>query len=458
MSPTINSHREQKVGVVDWKLKQAALHTMFGTSYAKELAARVVGERTDESDAYANSMTTWTISKPKGNIRFFTLLLQRLEISSQITPQTLVECSYDQFVSLLPENRKQSLPHNRPSTLMGTIVDYSEAVYHPMWMPKSITFETAREAINRGRVDQKLLYLNPDAAERWQRVINAFKYPTYEECKSSLRDLTQRQVWKDFAASSKTDGIIMLGAGSPSKDLVLINSMINEKNSESTVHHTSVDISFYMLLSSLRIVDGNLRGDSKRQHVRLITLIWDFMNLQGSDDHIRRETKNVAWVLPGGTIGNLDEGAFVDSLISRTIKDDLLIVSAEIIDEDDSESQKENIIAKYNNKEVVDFVTIPLRSIWHDLDLPHNVEDAVKKLKFELVEGDKNKYSNVPKSKTVEVSIELPDKNHLVLATSTRYYESEFIKFVEKGGFEHLEGVSSKLNPNFKQFMFRRIE
>jgi uncharacterized SAM-dependent methyltransferase len=204
-----------------------------------------------------------------------------------------------------------------------------DAVDHPIWVSRLASLEAAKDGLKRGRIDQRVYYLNPDSADYWKDLISSEQYHQYTECKEALEKLVAKPAWVDFFENAKGDGIVMLGGGSPTKDLVLIKSLLDLSPANATVHYALVDISQYMLMSAFRLIDSALRQMQIRSKVHITTLCWDFMDLIGARRRLRRDAKNVAWALPGGTIGNLDELHFFESIAAKAAPGDLLIIGAE---------------------------------------------------------------------------------------------------------------------------------
>ncbi len=461
----------QPTGIPDWDKKREAFATFFRTYGDKQLVQKIVGEKGDTYVAsVVQSFKHYYKGKPTKHGYYFDRLAEEMnKVLKQegydvaIGGRMLVDCTYRELCALVPAARRIGWPPVGESVGDQSLSGQTEvqemqeidALDHPVWVSRVALLETAREGLNRGRVDQKVYYLNPDAADHWKNLISSEQYQQYDECKAALRDLTTRSIWSTFFTAGGNDGVVMLGGGSPTKDLVLIQSLLGLVSRSSTIHYALVDISHYMLLSAFRLVESALRQTNVRDRVQLTTLGWDFMNLHGAHRRLRRAGKNVVWVLPGGTIGNLDESHFFSSIKSKAVSGDLVVIGAETTGGKDVKTIKATLLHKYEHPAFRNFVMAPLRAVWHDLGIAGPIEKALKEVQIDIVDGFANGHSRVNGAVSVEVSIVLEGRK-VVLLTSTRYNETTFADFVESHGFVQKDSIPSPLNAEFKQLVFYR--
>lgn len=455
-------------GIRDWEIKRDALRALFGVWADRELAKAILGltdtesSYSDDVENLAGSFKSWYDHNPTGvtGTRFVRCLETRLSEKGCIAKNiraVIVNGTYLEFYALLPDDVRAGLPTPTNSGLQNTedrVRD--EDPYHNIWISRNAVSDTAKAGFRRGRIDQKLYYLSPDSVDIWKGVVDAGQYRQYDECKSALHAVTEEAVWCTFFSSELADGAIMLGGGAPPKDLSIIRSMLELVPQHIRVNYALVDFSYYMLTSSFHLIDATLINEKRRVRVNLIPIVWDFVDLSGAGARLRRPGKNVVWLLPGGTIGNLNERHLFGSVARESMPGDLLVIGAETIAFGDEEASTALLINKYCIPEVQKFVETPLRSVWHELKLDGNIQKVLDRVAVHVVDGVYNDHSSVPKAATVEISLGV-NKRKIVLLTSTRYDEGAFVAFAATFGFKHEGTVPSPLNPRYKQFVFRCV-
>jgi len=230
-----------------------------------------------------------------------------------------------------------------------------------------------------------------------------------------------------------------------------------------------------MLHASFQEVDASLTDSGQKPKVNLRPLVRDFMDLSGTTEIIRPSGKNVAWFILGGTIGNINEEEFIQSIRREARAGDLFIIGAETVGAETRETMRDLLVSKYKNTAVRNFVMAPLRAAWHDLQIGGDISRAFDKILVDVTVGKENIHSAVPRAATVELSVmssakgfaafmhrvmgaprlqESKDNRKIVLLTSTRYDEIELVRFVARRGFQLQETVTSPLNSLYKQFVF----
>jgi hypothetical protein len=455
-------------GIVDWDLKWKSFEFLFGALSNREMASAILGyapnDRAHHQDveSVSGSFKSWGNHKPTGNAgRLFvaglTKRLQEFGCQHPNIPGIIVSGIYADYYDIIPEaHRKGLVKPLRPDHWEEQDFLKDDDEYHPLWVARNAMIETAKDGLVRGRIDQKLHYLIPDAVENWKAIIDSGQYRQYDECKASLYALTEgeeKSEWRKFVRDGNADGIVMLGTGSPTKDIILIESLLSNFPSDKIVHYAMIDFSGYMLEWSLRIVDTALRRTKNRQRVKLTPLKLDFMDLSGVDTLLRRPGKNVAWFIPGGTIGNLNERKLLRSVARHAMVGDIFVVGAETVLTDSPGSSKPALKHKYESSAIRKFVEAPLRSVWHDVGLSGDIRTVSDNITIDVVDGISNEHSTVDGAISVEVSITMNDRK-IVLLTSTRYDESKLIAFAEREGFYHQTTIKSPLNLLYKQIVF----
>jgi Histidine-specific methyltransferase, SAM-dependent len=455
-------------GIKDWKLKLEALKAIFDVETNVDLVAAVMGDAitTDEADTQdriADSFRTWDKSNPTGdNGRLFLAALQaRLRekgFAEYITSRRgLLRSSYSEFCAQMPSSMAGlpvALPEVQPINPETTSRNLGVQLYQ-LWVPTQPFAEGTKVGLERGKIDHKSHYLTPAAAEVWSDIINGGHYRLYHYCCDSMRSVMTLPVWKDFVRSPNTLGAVMLGAGAPLKDHILLSSMVSANPSREMIYQV-IDYSSYMLKGSLTNIAKSYSEAMTDGRLSLKLIEWDFTQLSRIKRVLRPRDGALVWMLPGGTIGNLDEKQFLNSVKSVACPGDLLIIGAGLRPESvgDTSNTPE---AQYKSAEVLRLVQMPLRAVWHDLGISGDIHDALKALEFRYLIDEKNEYSKVDKAATLEMSL-MADDQKIVLMTSTRYAPNELIKFVERYGFSFEASVPSQgtdAGDVYHQFIFR---
>lgn len=440
-------------GITDWDKKRKALRLLFGSTRDEELAAAILANGTEEqANALRESFKNWhSNNDPTGNTGrlFIESLAKRLveKGSKSKNIQAIIwKGTYKNFYEIIPENFRAGIqkPEEADNETINSSLGNSNTHY-PVWVNCLHPYETVESCLINGRIDQKFHYLSPDSADLWRKIINSDEYHQYKECKSAFEVICKdNNVWRMFF--QKNNGVIMLGGGSPSKDLLIMNSVLELLPSSHKVIYAIIDYSHYMLDSSFMIINHRLVSDEHyRSRIKLSFIRDDFLKLSGIKKILKCENKNVAWIFPGGTIGNVDERKFFDSIANEATSGDLLIIGAEMIGDQD-------VTDKYDTWAVKQLISTPLRALWHKLSDKGSLQEMLTRIETNIVSGENNDHSMINGSKTIEML--LPSEN-IVLATSTRYDEKHFIEFAARKFFYLEASEASMHNPNYKQLIFR---
>jgi hypothetical protein len=454
-------------GIVDWDDKfDNIIEVLAGGGSDVQIATWVLkadskfAADTKAAEELSGSFKSWSKHDPRGNQgkRFVDCLMLRLaELGCDplVMRGAFLNSSYRDFWELFPAEKRIAfkLPRdNGTHSHSSTRVSDNDA-FHPFWIHRKMPIE--RVKLDHGRIDQKFYYLSPDSAHSWRGMINAGQYRQYLDCTESLEMfLEDREYWLNNITSGRTTNVVMLGAGAPSKDNAIINSIL-EAHPSSNIHYTIVDISIYMLMESFQLIDSALIVQGRRDRINLTPLIWDFTNLQGAGEKLRQDGNSVAWFLPGGTIGNLNEKSAFRSVAQQAKDGDIFVLGAEIRNSEEK-NEKEELIKKYKHPAVRDFLATPLRAAWHELKLGVSLNEAIDNLTIDVVDGLAQGYSAVPGSAVVEIAIHAGGQK-VVLITSTRYSEEQLCEAARAFHFIYKTTFTSRRNKNYKQFVFQYV-
>lgn len=454
--------------ITDWDQKREALNTVLGVWTNEELVRSTLGPQAteDEVATIAGSLKSWNSHRPTGSSgkRFCQKLAEwfvnagsRADIGH--IKHVIVDGSYKEFCSLIPQDRRLGLVLTKPAAPPPPAADSIDDRFVAIYVLRHPPSQTLSTAFARRRIDQKFHYMTPDAAANWKGIVDSGVYKQYGDCHSALREVCESDLWRSFFTSDGGVGCVMLGCGAPSKDVLLINAMLGVASPDVSVQYTMVDFSSFMLKSSIHAVEAILRNQGNRSRVKLHQLESDFLDLT------RRETvllqgagRPAVWLITGGTIGNLDEREFLTSMRRIVRPGDLFIMGAETISIEDQQVPVDQLRKKYDTPEVRRFVEAPLHSLWRetgrDMD---ELKSALRRIKIDVVDGLQQGHSAVPGAWSVEVSLDI-DGVKLVLATSTRYDEAEFVAFAGKYRLELEWSVPSPLNARYKQMVFKVLD
>ncbi|MGP0104052.1 L-histidine N(alpha)-methyltransferase [Rhodoblastus sp.] len=454
-------------GIFDWDEKFTNIIEVLARGGSDiQIAAWVLGADskfaadTKAAEELAGSFKSWSKHRPTGNQgkRFVDCLMVRLSelgCDPLVMRSAFLNSSYRDFLELFPPEKRIAFKAPRDNGCHGhssSRVSNSDA-FHPFWIHRQAPFE--RVKLDHGRIDQKFYYLSPDSAHSWRGMINAGQYRQYLDCTESLEFfLDDRTYWLDSIKRRGITNVVMLGAGAPLKDNAIINSIL-ELDPNTTIHYTLVDISIYMLMESFQLIDSALIVQGRRDRIDLVPLICDFTNLQGASEMLRQDGNSIAWFLPGGTIGNLNEKLTFRSIAQQAKAGDILVLGAETRNSNEK-IEKEELIKKYKHPAVRDFLATPLRAAWHELNLGVSLNEAIDNLTIDVVDGLAQGYSAVPGSAVVEIAIHA-NAQKVVLITSTRYAEEHLCEAARAFHFIHKTTFTSHRNKNYKQFVFQYV-
>lgn len=361
---------------------------------------------------------------------------------------------------------KAFLEQEPPKTETGILLNNSNLaisgstdLHHMLFLIDTEPDKLSSHVKSTRRVDQKFYYLSPESDGIWDSIASHGGYKQYNQCRSALEKLFESSVCDNFFTDGQIDSIVMLGGGSASKDTLIIEEVLKLLPPNILLNYTIIDYSNYMLKSTFRKIYSYLVDRHLTNRVNLQIIEHDFLRLQEIKE-FRNAYKNIAWMIPGGTIGNIKEGAFLDSVSSVAMNGDLLFIGAETIELGNNKMYNE-IIDKYKNQDVEKYLLIPLKSIWHELNKEngirnkkiHTTESAIKGRDVKIVPGFNNGHSDVIGSGTLEISLKINGQKY-ILFTSTRYAETGLINFVTKKKFSHKTSIASPIEDRYKYFVF----
>jgi hypothetical protein len=474
---TIKATKATKHGVTDWPKKRFLCLKLIGFDAFGDVVEEVIKstqEYTDDStllERITEAARKWGNSDPtsKSSKFFWNQLAYELDCP-MATGDMLIVADIKTFVSYLStegqQRAQQIIDHNplypssskeenpNPSDIPEAQLSPHEGAPYPISTHDIGRVESIRTGFQRGKIDQKHYYVDPDSAHAWSGIVGAEAYPTYDDCKSGLRELVKSAEWNQSITSSAPSTVVMLtGGGAPTKDLVILQSLLDQPNAKH-IYYYLADISFYMLMNSKFALEEHAKSRGFEGRFTLDLIRRDVVNMPSDDREKFHRCGSVIFAITGGTIGNLSEAAFFRSLNRVAKSGDLLVVSADTID-GLSVADQEELIGKYDNQDLRLWLKPVVRVVLSESSEGGSLDDALRKIKVRLHSSDSGHTSDVPNSCSVVVTLKIEGRE-VKLLTSTRYPSSELAAFAAARGWEAVCKIPSPLNRHFNQFLFRR--
>ncbi|MBI2408848.1 MAG: L-histidine N(alpha)-methyltransferase [Gemmatimonadetes bacterium] len=457
-----------------WSIKSEIIKDLLGAFNMRDAVEAVFPSAQDRSrvDEITTASYKWSTHYPTKYRYFFDKLATTLGCEPTVHGLTLVRASVDEFIELLPENRREqarkvvrkltghvSEPTPQSTSRESRAVPDAESTRQGarfVRLNHTKDFESLTSGVKAGLLDTRNYYSTADAADVWQNLVSAESYRMYDQCKAGLRALLQDAHWLDALRETPlTTAVMLAGGGAPTKDLVILRSLLDQPAVQGkTVSLVLVDINFYMLYQSRRLLDRARAESPWSDRVNFEYVIDDVLALGDSGEVFHREGPTL-FAITGGTIGNLSEMKFFRSLNRIAEPRDLLIVSADTVDGLPPNEVKEELERKYNHEEMRRFITPGVRAVIDELGLPLSVQDALRTVEVRVRPDAESGLSDVPGSWSVAL-VQPAAHREVTLLSSTRYVSDELEAFIARLGWELICAVPSPANAHYVQFCFRR--
>lgn len=383
-------------------------------------------------------------------------------ITKKYTPEHLLSDEELRQLEEVVKGNTKTDPEEEKVQQESTLAIFGHGYMH---IPNTRHFTTVAEGVAKGEIDQKLFYQSTDSAAAWLNLINS-EYPSYDYCKSALEQLIKSPDWIQIVKKGEHSNIVMLGgAGSPSKDAMLISHLLQTVPTE-TILYTILDISPHLCIDSYHaLMRFKKQLNWSAEKLRIGIVHWDFMRLDElAREEVRRNNGKVIWVITAGTIGNVREKGFFSSVNTQASTDDLLIVTADTFSKDHIHDAKKRLSEKYDNESLNHFLGTPLAAVQSAIKSNVSLEHALNSIERVLEVATTEEHTDVPNSLYVEWKLKLeclkPKINkglpeELILLRSTRYSHEGLVEFARHQGWYFISS-SFGADPHFRQFLFRR--
>jgi len=469
------TRRQKQLGIPDLEPKLVISRKLVGGVTDTEMVEKVLpsskyGELTSKTVENVRSWRRGHYPTKAEGMTFWDRLAYELDCPDAVTGAMLVDAKIGRFIGYLPEDR-QSLAReilddlhaldNKPDTPLE-LPEASRPIRtvalgdsNLIWLRHRGPVETVATGMRVGRIDQKHYYLDPDSAYAWSRLVNADAYPTYDHCRTGLQTLFESEDWKRSLDKSKPVTAAMLaGGGAPTKDLLLLRSMLAQPYIQVPVYYYLNDISLYMLTDSAVFIRESLRTVGGLEKVSVGLIFGDVLEMSGLREFFH-EHGSVIFAITGGTIGNFSESAFFHSLDRVADDGDLLIVSADTIDGLPQHDAEDMLIKKYDNPDLRNFIRPVVKAVLSEANTQEHIDTALNRIKVRVRTGSYMKASDVPNSRSVIVTLNV-NKREVVLVTSTRYHAPDLKAYAAEFGWQPVCQLPSPRNPHYQQFLFCR--
>lgn len=316
-------------------------------------------------------------------------------------------------------------------------------------------------------IEPALMYEMPSMSKYWLELIEDEQYSYSSTCTELLSKCLGEEKFVRHLYSS--DGkcikeyISLTGAGSPSKDKIILSKLsrlIEQESHNLTGSYTITDISTKLMTYSHDAIKLFLGSEDYRQSTNWKTqcVYYDVTDLPEKLCRINTTPPRMFFFL-GGTLGNFDINKVFESLNKAIKKDDLLFLTVyihELFEPKHSDENVKRFTEKYNrpilkewvNKTAAIFISEEGLFDCHEEILlqannPPKVRVCSEVIKNSIIVG-------------WPVNYRVNDEEHETLLTkSTRFSDDEFPSFVESKGYKMLE--KSPLLDNMRSFLFRKI-
>ena len=460
----MSSSQKPERGIRDWEEKLSALKNHFQVRTFKRLfevllglddfdvttqeGRKIQGKAADLASRFRKWKRGVGFSDPS-DFDLFVKMYNKLGITNRFDYRSFADMSLADFCKLW--QRSEEVP-GQPATANAREPNSKSSIF----LHIDGAVDTMAAGVKQGYLDTRHYYSSADGAESWRNVVNSESYPTYQHCKSSLKRLVESDVWKSAVSEARpTVAVLLGGGGAPSKDLVLGRALANNvRASQEKVTMCLVDVNPHMLRQSDEFLRSSRVKELQDGTIEIHLHQKDMLQLRADDSCFTRRGCTLFACL-GGTIGNVSENAFFRSLEKVCRSGDLLILSADTVPEGADDEWRANLIGKYDDTAVVNFVRPGVIAALSDAPGYETIEQATKRIKVKVTPNTEKKLSDIAGALSITMELSVNGRD-IILLRSTRYTEKELVAFSQGFRWELLSVTPNLQNPSFRQFFFRR--
>ncbi|MBI1336555.1 MAG: hypothetical protein GC164_06295 [Phycisphaera sp.] len=378
-----STSEQQQNGIRDWVAKRRLLVLMFDASNHVALLVKWVQAYNKsippisslDEEKVLQAAQKWHHSTPDKYYQFWEWIVKKELGLTSVTPHRLWSSSFVNFIEVL----RRELPMgwvdaimlqkilDAPKNKLGedqcaalrrmiepelNVCDSRSSQCWPMETPLDEQFEGVLTGIKAGQLCSWHCFLTPEAARSWNSLVENGNYAMYSVCLRSLGDLLQTSAWKNAVTNQTYNvGVALAGGGSPEKDVLLAHALATA--TQQNVQYWMVDVSHDMMHESQGRIHRSLEKMQLANRIALRSRRADILRLHRWF-HRPYDWNAAVWAILGGTIGNLPEREFFDSIASPTVAGDLLVVGLDTHDGEQWDEFQERIRSQYQGEEVYD--------------------------------------------------------------------------------------------------------
>lgn len=443
------------MSVIDWRKKLAALKILTNSEMNNDLCRSIMGANYRTS--VPGNFRKWHTSTPttEENRQFFDDMHTYLGCTSG-TGASLITCSYDDFLQVMSPAKRAMLTRERR---LGARSNFDvDLISH--------RGKLGDEWVREGVVDQRFMYVSREAVDDWNAVIACGSYKMYEHCCVALREYLRSPSWKAHVKSGDIGTLVMLGAGAPDKDILILNSLLSGKkySSQAKLRLVIFDDSFYMLADTVDRVHQNLRTLQADDFVEVVPCCADFMKLRQWSDCVARTDHDriTAFFILGGTIGNIQEETLMDAVRAVSEEGDLFVVGGEFVDDEAPEAFLEHLLANYDTPEARDLTLGPVRTLLNEEGIVHDLKERRTLVSVGIEDATRlpqRLRSTIPGAFGIVFRINRQIRGtNLILSTSKRYAGDAFKQAMRMHYFDIISTAVCDDWEYYKIMDFSRVE
>lgn len=309
-------------------------------------------------------------------------------------------------------------------------------------------FSELQKEIGAGAIDQKYLYWDVRAAERWYEIVNG---STYMTAQSSMNLLASKAdsiiggILDDVEAPGYS--FINFGVGTGVKDYLILQELLTQQDND--VLYFPVDESMPMVQITMHDMQELIAEYGSRLTIQYV--IDDFINaggfsqtiVEGERTHFNKDVRPARIIaFLGGSLGNFAESSILSDL-KQLFKSqaDRCILGVEFI----AGRESAELIANYSDHVMKRFLYGPI------LDVEGIEPDWDGDFHYEVVTDR----SEVAGAQTVVGSV-VRSSQHVELFQSTKYDRSGLEQFLSDIGFDIIDTYLSDDRPaRFAKYVLR---
>ena len=231
---------------------------------------------------------------------------------------------------------------------------------------RAIPKELIESIQNKGVVPERYWYLDDTSASTYHVVTDDSEYKLSEATENLLRSSFPKIVdiilsnsnWNSSSKISLAD----LGVGTPSKDIMMLKSILEKKNKNAKLIFMPIDISFPLLASTTKSVLTNRNIMKIKDKLEICPYVGDFTKLNTPDNKKFFKNKGQKIItLLGTTSGNFVLSQLFEVLADCMNCDDYFVVDFEFADYYyQNEADLISLKKRYDNDSTKEFVLHPL--------------------------------------------------------------------------------------------------